>query len=230
MSKKFKHEQIKHGNSRMKNPTEITVATFNKLAQRYQDKYMDLEDYDDTYALFCKNLVSSNARVLELACGPGNVTRALLARLPDLQIVATDLAPQMVELARINNPTAQFAVMDCRDVGGQGKNFDALVCAFGLPYLSRTEAATLIADTVAVLNPGGLLYLSAMEAEETLSGWQTSSTGDQVYIHYHDEVHLRTALARHGFDIIDVRRKPGPAQSSMASSDLFILARLRAVR
>ena len=210
-----------------KNPTEVTIATFNKLAQRYQDKYMDLADYDDTYALFCKHLVSRNARVLELACGPGNVTRALLARLPDLQIVATDLAPQMVELARVNNPTAQFAVMDCRDVAGQGKNFDALVCAFGLPYLSRAEAASLIADAASILNPGGLLYLSAMEAEESRSGWQTSGTGDQVYIHYHDEQHLRTALGLHGFDIIDIKRKPGPAQSSMASTDLFILARLK---
>lgn len=212
-----------------KKPVEITVATFNKLAQRYQDKYMNLEDYDDTYALFCKHLNSPSARVLELACGPGNVTRALLQRLPDLQIIATDLAPQMVELARRNNPTAQCAVMDCREVGGQGKNFDALVCAFGLPYLSRAEAASLIADAVAVLNPGGLLYLSAMEAEESRSGWQTSSTGDKVYIHYHDEAHLRAALNTHGFEIIDIRRKPGPAQSSMASSDLFILARLRPV-
>lgn len=222
MSKKFKHKSLP-----MKNPTEITVATFNKLAQSYQDKYMYLEDYDDTYTLFCKHLTSNNARVLELACGPGNVTRALLARQPDLQIVGTDLAPQMVELARINNPTAQFAVMDCRDIRGQGKNFDALVCAFGLPYLSRTEAASLIADAVSVLNPGGLLYLSAMEAEETHSGWQTSSTGDQVYIHYHDEAHLSTALGLHGFDIIDVKRKPAPVQSSMASTDLFILARLQ---
>lgn len=205
--------------------TTATIATFNKLAQPYQDKYMDLADYDDTYDIFCSHLPRPDAEVLELACGPGNVTRALLRRLPGLKILATDLAPQMVELARINNPGASVKLMDSRDFISLQQQFDAIVCAFGLPYLSADEAAKLIADASQVLTAGGLLYLSTMEGDPSQSAYQTSSSGDQVYIHYHRAPYLLAALAQHGFTLLDLRRKPGPVNASMPSTDLFLIAR-----
>jgi ubiquinone/menaquinone biosynthesis C-methylase UbiE len=204
--------------------SKITVATFNKLAQRYQDKYMHLDAYDDTYDVFCAHIPRKGARILELACGPGNVTRSLLARRPDFQILGTDMAENMVKLARANNPAAWFEVMDCRDFLRLGKRFDAIICAFGLPYISRDDAARLIADAAQVLEPQGLLYLSMMEGDEAQSGYQVSGTGEQVYIHYHQHAHLAQALSEHGFTVLYLCRKPGPAQSGMASTDLFMIA------
>ena len=61
---------------------------------------MDVTLYDDSYKQFCELLPLERARVLDAACGPGNVSRYLLAQRPNLDLLGIDLAPRMVELAR----------------------------------------------------------------------------------------------------------------------------------
>src|SRR5260370_17333080 len=57
-------------------------------------------------------------RVIDLACGPGNLTRRIAARVePDGAVVGVDLAPGMIErpqAAGIANAT--FEVMDIEDL------------------------------------------------------------------------------------------------------------------
>jgi 2-polyprenyl-3-methyl-5-hydroxy-6-metoxy-1,4-benzoquinol methylase len=68
---------------------------------------MDLSLYDESYDDFCQLLQKKNASILEIGCGPGNVTKYLLGKRPDYKIHATDAAPSMLALAKINNPTAK---------------------------------------------------------------------------------------------------------------------------
>ena len=48
---------------------------------------------------------NDNPVVLELGCGPGNLSKQLLSLRPDLKITATDLAPDMLEIAQETNPS-----------------------------------------------------------------------------------------------------------------------------
>jgi cyclopropane fatty-acyl-phospholipid synthase-like methyltransferase len=203
--------------------SELSSDTFNKHARLYQAKYMHLTMYDETYDRFCELLTKKGARVLDAACGPGNVARYLLQRRPDLELVGVDLAPSMIELAREAVPGARFAVHDCRKLSGLG-TFDGIVCAFGFPYLSREEVVQFIADAANVLTSGGVFYLSTMEGKHEDSGFQSTSTGDKVYIDYHGEAELVSALVRHGFSIADMRRMPSPSSAPSKTEDLFIIA------
>ena len=47
-----------------------TFNTWNKVAKLYQDKFMDLDLYDDTYDTFCEAVNIENATILEIGCGP----------------------------------------------------------------------------------------------------------------------------------------------------------------
>ena len=84
-----------------------TFETWNKLASLYQDKFMDLELYNESYDAFCNSIAKENANILEIGCGPGNITKYLLLKRPNYQIYGIDVAPNMIELARQNNPTAK---------------------------------------------------------------------------------------------------------------------------
>ncbi|NOT62527.1 MAG: class I SAM-dependent methyltransferase [Acidobacteria bacterium] len=205
---------------------QVTTDTFNRLAQRYQDKYMDLDLYDDTYDLFCRCIDKERAEVLDVACGPGNITRYLLAQRPQFKLQGIDLAPNMIELARRNNPTAEFRVLDGRQIAALGERFDAIICGFYLPYLSQADAAQFIRDASACLQPQGVLYLSGMEGDDRQSGFQESSAGDKVYLHYHDTRLMSETLAAEGFEILDVRYQDSPAQSTLLTRDFFLIAKL----
>ena len=206
------------------NNTQQAIALFDQRAQDYQDKFMHLNQFQDTFDLFCAQLPKTGAQVLELACGPGNITHHLLARRPDLQILGTDLAPKMLELARINNPSATFELLDCRDVGQFEQKFDGIVCGFGLPYLSKEEALGFIRDAARTLEPGGVLYISTMEDDYNKSGLKSSSSGEQLFMHYHQADYLTKAMEDNGLSILNLLRKDYPEQDGSITIDLVIIA------
>ena len=204
---------------------EISVNTFDKLADQYQAKYMDFGFYFDTYDTFCDLVIKPNANLLEIACGPGNIAKYLLRKRPDFIIHGIDLSPNMIALAKTNNPSATFQVMDCRNISRLNKKYDAIVCGFCTPYLSKSGVIKLIIDMRAIIESGAPLYISTMEDEDNRSGFQTSDAGDQVYIHYHQFEDLRINLESNGFKIIDVQRKQFPINNAIPTTDLFIYAK-----
>jgi 2-polyprenyl-3-methyl-5-hydroxy-6-metoxy-1,4-benzoquinol methylase len=188
----------------------LTFDTWNQLASAYQDKFMELDLYNDTYDLFCNAISSLQARVLEIGCGPGNITRYLLAQRPGFSITGIDVAPNMVTLARANNPTAQFMVMDCRELHALAPGFDAIICGFCMPYCSQQDCAKLVNDCAALLSTGGIWYGSVIEGRYEESEYQTSSTGHTSYVYYHEADWLIDTLQAAGFTLLHTLRKAYP--------------------
>ncbi|HEX8549395.1 MAG TPA: methyltransferase domain-containing protein, partial [Cytophagaceae bacterium] len=176
-----------------------TFETWNKIALRYQEKFMHLELYNTNYDLICKSVTKQNAHLLEIGCGPGNITKYLLTTRPDFNVHGIDVAPNMVELAKMNNPTAFFEVMDAREIQKIEQTFDAIVCGFCLPYLSPLDCKKLIHDFKNLLNPNGLLYLSFVEGDPADSSFQSGSSGDRCFFYYHRLEDLKAVLTREGF-------------------------------
>lgn len=205
-----------------KDKTAVAVAIFDKLANGYQDKFMDVSLYADSFNLFCDHL-PKKASVLELACGPGNITRYLLDRRPDLQIYGTDLSPNMIALAKTNNPEAKFGLMDSRDILQLDKQYHGIMCGFCLPYLSKEDAVQLIADAGKALFDNGILYISTMEDDYAKSGLEAGSSGDLIYMHYHEADYLCQALKENDFSILYLERKTYMTREKKVT-DLLIVA------
>ncbi len=207
------------------NKYEITVDTFDRLAEQYQTRYMDFEFYDETYRRFFDLIQLEAPEVLDVACGPGNIARAVLNRHPQARVHGIDLAPAMITLARANNPDASFDIMDTREISSIERHHDVVICGFGLPYLSKKDVATFISDAANLLKPGGLLYISTMEDEDARSGFDSNGKGDRVYIHYHQSEYLAEMLAENGFAIVEMFTKQFSTEADKPTTDLFIFAR-----
>ena len=206
----------------------ISVAVFDNLAERYKEKYMDLTLYDESYREFCQLIRPGRASVLEAACGPGNVSRFLMAQRPELDLLGIDLAPRMVDLARAAVPSARFAIHDCRRLADLQMRFDGIICAFGLPYLSQQETKDFLHTIAQALEPDGVLYLSTMLGANEESGFETEdcSSGDQVYVNYHNEGQIMSLLEDLRFTVIKRRRIPSPSTAPKATTDLIVIARI----
>ena len=72
---------------RVMDQSAISAAAFHNLAEKYGMRYMDLTVYDASYAAFCDLLPPGRASVLDAACGPGNVSRYLLKRRGELDLL-----------------------------------------------------------------------------------------------------------------------------------------------
>ena len=203
-----------------------TIDTYDKSAERYQDKFMDMDLYNDTFDKFCSLIQKESAEVLEIGVGPGNVTKYLTSQRPDLKIFGIDMAPKMIELAQKNNPEPEFEVMDCKEIHKLNRKFDAIMCGFCMPYLSKEECKKLIADSSNLLTKDGLLYLSTMEGDYDNSGYETTSFSgqDRVYIYYHQVDYLTDCLTKNGFEIVDLQRKKYPEPDGSYLTDIIIIA------
>lgn len=184
----------------MKDRNNESAETWNKIASLYESKFMDLDLYNASYDSFCNALQIANSKVLEIGCGPGNITKYLLQQRPDLSIVGIDLAPNMIAIAAKNNPAAEFRVMDCRDVSSLEDKYEGIICGFCLPYLSEDEMDKLLADCRDLLSPQGILYLSFVEGDPQESGFMTGSSGDRVYFYYYPLEQIKSSLLSHGFE------------------------------
>lgn len=204
--------------------SKAAADIFNKHASLYQDKFMDVSLYHDSFIFFCDSIKEEDAEVLELACGPGNITKYLLSRRPDLKIFGIDLAPHMVELAKQNNPSAKFEVMDCRQIKKLNTKYDAIMCGFCLPYLSKEETLKLIFDSSQLLNPNGVIYISTMEDYYSKSGLKKGSQGDEIFMHYHEESYLVKSLGENGFKIEFTDRKNSTSNNEPVV-DLILIAK-----
>ena len=207
--------------------TKIAVQLFDKFATQYAEKYMDIAKYEASLDFICNALSEGQTSILELACGPGNITHYLLQKRPDWHILATDLAPEMIKIGKKHNPAADFQLLDCRNILQLKQNYDAIICGFGFPYLSKKEAIQWIADAASLLNPAGYLYISTMEDDYELSGWEGPSTGeaDRIYMHYHQADYLTWAMEANQLTISHLERIEFKKNNGSIGQDLIIIAK-----
>ena len=194
-----------------------TFDTWNKIAELYQDKFMNLDLYNNTYDFFCDVITKQNAKLLEIGCGPGNITKYLLKKNSHFDILGIDIAPNMIELAKKNNPAANFVVMDTREINTLNNKFDGIIAGFCLPYLSQTECQDLILNSYELLNDNGIIYLSFVEGNDEESGFKVGNAG-RVYFYYHNINALKERLIKTKFQEIEtfkVSYKKSETESEM---------------
>lgn len=109
------------------------------------------------------------AHILELGCGPGDLWRENLHRLPrHWHIVLSDLSPGMVAQARAAltaaglAPLPHFAVADAQTIPHPPSTFDAVVANHMLYHVPDRPKA--LAEIRRVLKPGGKLYAATVGA------------------------------------------------------------------
>jgi SAM-dependent methyltransferase len=109
--------------------------------------------------------LATGSRVLEVGCGTGQLTAALVAR--GLQVHAVDPAPNMIRLAReAIGPSARFEVARFEELGLPPAPFDALFSASAFHWVDPWRSWVKAADALRV---GGMLallqYVGAQDAD-----------------------------------------------------------------
>ena len=200
------------------------VNLFNKLADSYQQRFFSVDAYQQDLDKFL-NLIQPNSNILDVACGPGNISHYLLKKRPDLNLLGIDLAPNMINLAQTNNPDARFRVHNALELEALNQSFDAIIVGFLFPYLSKEQALGFLRKVHKILNPGGALYLSTMEDRYENSRFKPSSTGELVMMHYYESSYLSRELEFLGFEVLSVRTQNFVISENETDTDLMIVAR-----
>ena len=123
-----------------------------------------------------------DGQVLEVGCGSGAMSAAMLNRYPHVHLIATDIDPQMVmatgrRLARFGE-RATVTVADASHLPFQDDEFDAAVSVLMLHHVGDWERA--LRELVRVVRPGGRVLGCDMRYSRLLD-WseRTFGSGDE---------------------------------------------------
>ena len=118
----------------------------------------------ETHLHYLRAFVQAGDRTLDIGCGPGRFTLALVEI--GARVVAADLSPGQLELHRQNVPDDLIEARVIADVVDLTRfsdgEFDAVVCYGGPLSYVMDEAPTAIAELARVTRAGGHVLLSVM--------------------------------------------------------------------
>lgn len=114
----------------------------------------------DAAAFVARQHIPAGARVLDVACGSGNLAIPLARQ--GCIVTGTDIAPNLLvqarERAAAEGLTAQFDEGDAEALPYADASFDAVVTMFGAMFAPRPELVA--AELARVLKPGGTLAMA----------------------------------------------------------------------
>lgn len=93
--------------------------------------------------------------VVDLGCGPGNLTSALARRWPNAELIGIDASAEMIGRARRDHPRMRWQIDDLRSWLTTGERVDVLISNATLQWVPRH--LELLPDLVGAVEPGGWL-------------------------------------------------------------------------
>jgi ubiquinone/menaquinone biosynthesis C-methylase UbiE len=154
---------------------ELFPSIFSRHAAAYRDRLdgiMARGEARGRQRVIVYLEIAPGMRVLDLACGPGTLSRPLAALVgPQGEVVGVDLAAGMIQLARETRiQNARFEVMDIERLDFPDAMFDAAACGHGLQFVPDLGRA--LREARRVLRPGSRFAASVPLNGATQRPWK----------------------------------------------------------
>lgn len=172
------------------------AQVYGEIAPAYEALFPALHRYEDAVERFLADAVAPGARVLDVGCGPGHLTRGLEA---SVEVVGLDVSPEMVALAREGRPSGTYRVHSYRQpVPPELGRFDVALAVGCLDFCD--DLGRVLGHLSAALKPGGRLLFTVLERRPGLEGHEAaqreiSTAGPSVTLSFYSFEETAHALA-----------------------------------
>lgn len=196
---------------------------FDRIGEHY-DKAFPHKDGQLSADEWLIERLPAGSRVLDVGCGTGTPTAR---RLVDAghDVTGIDISDGMLAIARRDVPEAKFVHLDATELDGSLGDFSAIVAFFSLLMLPRAEIPGVLERLHDVLEPGGHLILSMVEAD--LDDTPILFLGNQIRVTGYMRGELRDVVTRAGFEVSDLRHLSYAPATTQAPPEvqLFLFCR-----
>ena len=144
-------------------------------------------------------MVQQEGKQTLLEVGAGTGTDSKFMQDAGLQVIATDLSPDMVELCRQKGLTAY--VMDFLGLAFPERSFDAIYALNSLLHVPTESLPQVLQKLCGLLKPGGLFYLGVYGGEEREGAALEDQHEPKRFFSYHTDEYMQQVVSRF-FEIV----------------------------
>ncbi len=195
---------------------------YAKIAEPYAELYCD--DMSDSW-LVEKLLATcaSNARVLDIGCGPGTFTPAIMN--VGAEYIGIDFSSRMLDIARHRISNATFHQMDMRSLDFEDNTFDAVIAAYSLIHIPDVELPDTLKEISRVMKPGGhLLVIGQIGLRDHLED-DPLAPGERVFVNFFTADRLRAHVEFADLRVVELGSKASEDPQSMSEGIVWVLSR-----
>jgi len=197
--------------SKMKHNQSHEIAHSARLAQNadhvwHFDTKAGIYRADRKARLMIKRLgLKPGLKVLEIGCGTGEYTKRIARSNAD--IVAIDISPELLEVAKDKQKDVTFKVDDAENLSFKDKSFDVVL---GCSIIHHLNIKPVFSEIKRVLKPGGKMmfyepnmmnpYLMVQKNSKTVKRWTGESPDETAFFRWR----LKKFLTKIGFKRIKI--------------------------
>lgn len=181
------------------------IKIYDIIAEDYAKKFDPIESDDDLIFpnAFLSHL-SPNSKIIDLGCGTGFSSGYFQKKGKDP--MGVDLSRSMINIAKRSYPGIKFSVGDMRTFALEEK-VDAVWAGYSLFHFEQEFFENTLEKIKTYLKKGGILGIVMQEGDGEIEHVEPFLPEKKIYIHLYSEDQLRDILMKHGFEIIDMKRK-----------------------
>ncbi|WP_196221448.1 malonyl-ACP O-methyltransferase BioC [Sansalvadorimonas verongulae] len=164
------------------------AETFGKAASTY-DAAATLQQRVAARARLGLPELGAQSSILDMGCGTGNETHALLSRYPNADITGLDISQGMLDFASENPALANchWAIGDIEELPFEEETFDLVFSSLAIQWCDCLSE--VMAQVHRVLKPGGWFVYSTLtegSLHELSSAWQ--SVDDKPHVNTYESL------------------------------------------
>ena len=149
-------------------PTDLVAAGYDRASQEYAEAALRGSEIRERHTSLIVERLEDGSDVLDLGCGAGQPTTAVLAQ--HFNVTGVELSKVQLERARKAVPNARFVHADMSRLELEESSFHAAVAFYSIIHVPRERQPALLNSIYSWLRPNGILVASM------------ASTGSEVWI------------------------------------------------
>ncbi|MCJ1265085.1 hypothetical protein MMC22_004960 [Lobaria immixta] len=213
---------------------------YDQIGLKYQDSFGHNAGRDEIVGRFL-DLLPSNSQVLDCGCGTGKpVAHMIVTR--GHRVCGIDISQTMVDLSRQQVPNGSFERVNMLEYEAPTNSFHGIVASLSLFYFERDELTSMASKWFQWLQPGGLLLLVVLGAEDSSSTTAEMYDSDgecarrvpDIFMGLNQTINLFTKqgwnnlVTKAGFELVSTERMPSIPLAESGGDDgkyYFVVAR-----
>lgn len=197
------------------------IEIYSEYSAQFDERIGSLDIYNQTYVDFIC-VAKKKQSLLDLACGPGNVSAFIQKVLPDVEMSCVDLSDEMLVLAGDKLQKASFFKSDIMALELPERKYDMIVCAFGLPYIKACDIDRFVYQVDRFSSIGTSVYISCMEGNTLTKEVMSFADLKSLDVQRHRKEDVVASFAKRNFSLTSFSKQDYKEADGSVTADIIL--------